>query len=113
MTGRVILVAALLLTACTAGSSDPARPPEPVDAARLYQRQCAVCHGATGQGDGPSASLNRAPSIASAEFHANNTDEDIALVIREGRGLMPPWSHLGDERIAALVAFVRTLEQSE
>ncbi len=110
---RAAAVLCLALVGCTPSTTSSDSVDRPIDASRLFQRQCAVCHGALGQGDGPNASLNQAPSLASAEFHANNSNEDIALVIREGRGLMPPWSHLGDAQIDALVAFVRTLEQSE
>jgi high-affinity iron transporter len=41
----------------------PKRPPDLRTAATLYQAQCAACHGAQGQGDGPAgASLDPAPS---------------------------------------------------
>ncbi len=33
--------------------SSPALPPQVAQAAALYQAQCAACHGATGNGDGP------------------------------------------------------------
>lgn len=95
----------VLLGACR--PSAPAGPPEPVDAARLYQRQCAVCHGATGQGDGPSAGINRPSNLTQIE--PTTLDEEIATVIREGRGLMPPWGHLRDDEIDALVRYVRRL----
>ena len=40
----------------------PSTPPEPAQAATLYQQQCASCHGATGAGDGPAgAGLDPAP----------------------------------------------------
>jgi high-affinity iron transporter len=45
----------------------PKRPPDLATAARLYQGQCATCHGLQGQGNGPaSARLDPAPS------HFNN-----------------------------------------
>ena len=40
----------------------PSTPPDPAQAATLYQQQCASCHGATGAGDGPAgAGLDPAP----------------------------------------------------
>lgn len=49
----------------------PSLPPEPARVAPLYTQQCAVCHGASGQGDGPAASSLNPPPI-------NFTDADRA-----------------------------------
>ena len=84
---RALLTLLLAVSACAPQTRAPES--EPVDAARLYQRQCAVCHGATGAGDGPSAGINRPANLR--EIAPETSDAELAAVIREGRGLMLPW----------------------
>lgn len=104
---RALLTLLLAVSACAPQTRAPES--EPVDAARLYQRQCAVCHGATGAGDGPSAGINRPANLR--EIAPETSDAELAAVIREGRGLMPPWGHLPDREIEALVRYVRRLAE--
>ena len=47
-------VAALLISAC---AGTPERKPEQLSGMELYQQLCASCHGVSGHGDGPVASL--------------------------------------------------------
>ena len=110
--GRVAASAlvAALAAGCDRGAAG-SEPAAPVNGARDFQRQCAVCHGARGRGDGPSAGLNQAADLSAAAFQDGSSDEDIRSVIVNGRGLMPPWGHMGEARIDALVAFIRTLRE--
>ncbi|HEY8429662.1 MAG TPA: cytochrome c [Sandaracinaceae bacterium] len=80
-------------------------------AAALYRVSCASCHGISGRGDGPAAPPGvQMPDLTSAALHDARSDEDLARVIREGRGTMPGFgSQINDRGIAALVAHVRTL----
>ena len=84
--------------------------PEVVDeGAWLYGVYCAVCHGATGQGDGLLAEhYGRMPNLSAINVQ-NYTDGWIYSIIREGGRNMPPSaaSMSVDERWA-LVHFVRT-----
>ena len=52
----------------------------------LYQKQCAACHGDTGNGDGAMGEeLNPKPSnLADAEWKHGATDGEIFTVIRNG-----------------------------
>ncbi|MFD2739027.1 c-type cytochrome [Sulfitobacter aestuarii] len=53
----LILAASLTLLGCV-----PASMPEPHEGAAYFAQNCASCHGASGQGDGPlAAGLNPAP----------------------------------------------------
>lgn len=47
----------------------PATAPDPARAAPLYAQQCAACHGATGQADGPLAAALDPPAIAFTDAH--------------------------------------------
>jgi mono/diheme cytochrome c family protein len=84
----------------------------------LYQTYCASCHGPRGEGDGPvAAGLNPKPAKHSDGAYMNTlSNEHLFKVIKEGgvsvgkSPLMAPWGGtLGDEQIADLVAFVRSL----
>lgn len=98
------------------GGADPSQS-EPADGAgssaagaALWRVHCASCHGAGGHGDGPAAPpVATVPDLTSAEAQAR-TDEELAAVIREGRGMMPPFgSQLSAQGISAIVAHLRTL----
>lgn len=65
----------------------PAQAETPEDEARnIFRDRCAVCHGASGAGDGPAgAALNPRPrSFADAAWQTATTDEAIERIIREG-----------------------------
>jgi caa(3)-type oxidase subunit IV len=89
------------------------------DAAGAYQTVCALCHGATGAGDGPGgAALDPKPaSFADAAFWADRTDEQVALAISGGgaavgkSALMPAWGAMYNEgQVAAMVTFLKTFQ---
>lgn len=73
-----------------------------------WRRNCTVCHGAIGRGDGPRGAETRATNLGDPAWQASVTDADIAAVIKGGRGAMPPFA-LPDETIAGLVRLVRML----
>jgi mono/diheme cytochrome c family protein len=93
----------------------PAVPqiPRSVDAAgdTLYQTFCTVCHGPTGNADGPVSRQIGAPSLLTARARAYS-DGYLYSIIRYGRGVMPRY---GDKVYApierwAIVNHVRKLQ---
>jgi len=75
----------------------------------LYEVYCAVCHGATGQGDGQIAEHFRRMPDLSAPHMANYTDGWLHSIIREGGFAMPPFAHsMSNYERWALVHFVKT-----
>lgn len=50
------------------------------------------------------------PDFSSAEFQKSRTDDALAQVIHDGRGMMPPFGkQVTPDGIAVLVAHVRSL----
>jgi cytochrome c len=86
----------------------------------LYEYYCALCHGATGNGDGFNSYMLATPpaKFADPAFMARITDEQIKGVIKDGGGahglspIMPSWGGLLKARdIDALAAYIRTLSK--
>lgn len=108
----------LFLVACNQGietSKTPDTPTPPpvqaVDGKALFERNCVVCHGTFGKGDGPaSANLSTKPADLTSQAVQKKSDPDLKKIISEGtaRG-MPPWRHLSEAERDALVKYIREL----
>ncbi|MBV9490619.1 MAG: cytochrome c [Verrucomicrobia bacterium] len=87
---------------------------------KLFQTRCFVCHGLDGKGDGPAATgLGANPrNFTDPQWQHSTTDDRIRKVIKEGgeavgeSGAMPPNSDLSEAQVDALVAFLRSLNQT-
>jgi mono/diheme cytochrome c family protein len=120
LTGALSLVC---VTAAFAGQAKPeagatpaATPESIANGAALFKRQCVMCHGATGVGDGPAAKTlkGKLPSLADKATMSKLTDAQIHLTITEGKkteiGNMPALGkRLKPEEITDIVNYVRTL----
>lgn len=89
-------------------------------AAKDYQAFCASCHGAKGDANTPvAAAMNPKPrDLTDPAWQGEVDDARIALVIKDGGaavGLSPtmaPWgSSLSDDKIAAMVKFIRSIKK--
>ncbi len=84
---------------------------------KLFVKNCQVCHGATGHGDGPgSVALNPKPRnfTQPSQFKSKNDDEVFALISKGGAArklspAMPAWgTTFKPTQIWQLIAFIRT-----
>lgn len=80
--------------------------------ASLYKTSCASCHGPDGRGSAVGKSLH------AADFHSpqvqQQSDEQLAQVIAQGRGNMPPFgTRLSKDQIDSLVKYIRTLGKAK
>lgn len=89
----------------------------------LYQKQCSVCHGPQGRGDGKAEYLlyPKPRDFVNDKFrlisttNQKATDDDIFEVVERGMAgsSMPPWKHLNEKDRWALVYYVRYLSEVE
>ena len=125
--GLTAALSLLMMTGLYAGQAKPAAGQKPAampaaspesiaSGAALFKRQCVMCHGATGVGDGPAAKnlKGKLPSLADKATMAKLTDEQIHEAITNGKktevGNMPALGkRLKPEEITDIVNFVRTL----
>jgi mono/diheme cytochrome c family protein len=86
--------------------------PEAIEAGKnLYASQCAMCHGAKGDGRGDLAvSMSwKIGSFTTAAWQAKRTDGDLFYIMSQGHGDMPAEKRLVDQNKWEIVRFVRTL----
>jgi len=78
-------------------------------AAALWNVSCSSCHGRDGRGQGPGRPPGAPmPDFTSADFQKQRTDAQLLAVIRDGRGMMPPFGkQLNEQGLSALVQHVR------
>jgi mono/diheme cytochrome c family protein len=83
---------------------------------RLYQVNCASCHGEKGLGDGPSAAMLSPKPLPIATEAASLSDAYLFWRISEGglmqpfKSAMPSWkSILTEEEIWKVIAYIRNL----
>ena len=77
----------------------PSLGQDAVDGQALFVGACAGCHGAVGEG-------GYGPPLADNEFIAD-AEAFVPRIVLGGE-LMPPFGHLADAEIAAIINFVRT-----
>jgi mono/diheme cytochrome c family protein len=124
------LGAALLAAACKketppagaavvpAAAAPPAADPAAAEARSLFDTTCAVCHGATGRGDGPAAAaLNPKPrDYSDKAWQASVSDADLrSIIVLGGVGVgksptMPGQPQLKNKPavVDGLVAIIRS-----
>ena len=133
ISARLSFVAALSLYACAAGaftsaagqSAATARPDALADGKRLYDVNCANCHGARAQGAVKAGfeisiiaerSGKQPPDLTDSVWDHGSTDSELFTVIKKGipSGMMAPYEgRLSDVEIQNVVAYVRSLSASQ
>lgn len=99
MTGLQNLLCALLMALV----SVPVLAADPNEGRRVYNEQCAYCHGTDGSGELPGM-----PNFQRGE-RLMQADQSLFMVISGGQGSMPSFQGLLDEReILDVIAYLRT-----
>jgi mono/diheme cytochrome c family protein len=90
--------------------------PTPVSEASLangrkyYTINCAVCHGDTGQGNGPAVQYGMAGISIVSALTQGRSDGYIYGIIRNGRGAMPTYNRIEEMDRWDVVNYVRALQ---
>jgi putative heme-binding domain-containing protein len=111
MGGRWTLIALFLLTVVPAQAQPPEDRPPTDDLAqgqRLFEGQCARCHGLKGAG-------GAGPSLARARLRHATSEKALIAVIRDGiPGTEMPWTwQMDDRELRQVAAYVRSLGRTE
>jgi copper transport protein len=118
-TGLIVVGVALVGLSASGGQTPMSNIPNPVpnqvasvDAgSRLYQANCAACHGVDGSGGGPLSGTTPVTPPSLRAHLAEHTDGDLFYWISEGLpGGMPAWkSQLSETDRWNLVNYLRSL----
>jgi mono/diheme cytochrome c family protein len=80
------------------------------DGKASFGKNCLLCHGSSGAGDGPAGSaLNPKPKNLADKAIQDQTDGELFWKISEGRGVMPPFKSLPEKERWSLVHHIRAL----
>jgi PQQ-dependent dehydrogenase (methanol/ethanol family) len=99
--GVAVLAASSMCVAAQESITEPAA----TAAQAQFEHTCATCHGSDGGG------TDRAPAIANNRRLRVSSEEEIASVIKNGRGGMPAFS-LPEPQLRGMAHFVRSLNAS-
>ena len=82
------------------------------NAAQIYEKQCASCHGKDGRAKTIKGKLKHARNFTDAEWQGKVSDERIFNSINNGKEKMPAYGKkLSQEQIEALVTYVRAFKK--
>lgn len=93
-----------------------------IDAAKLYEKHCKICHGEDGKGKTFLGEGLGARDFTDAEWEAKTTDEQMIKQINEGTQNLKPGEEkrmfafadkLSQEEVKALVPFVRAFSKKK
>ncbi len=111
-------MAAMAVLTASAGSVPAAARADDVSGGKVvFDRECTVCHGPFGKGDGPAAGLcdpvprnfaNGFYKLRTTESGELPTNADLTRTVTEGipGTAMPSFRHLGARAIADVIAYV-------
>jgi mono/diheme cytochrome c family protein len=77
---------------------------------KYFQINCVVCHGDRGMGDGPATKYGLPGINLTTDMTKGRTDGYIFGMIRNGRGLMPPYNRIEEMDRWDVVNYLRALQ---
>ena len=111
-TALFLILGCLLLLSTVALAQKVEPTPENISKGEaIYKKNCLMCHGETGLGDGPAGKrMNPKPSnFQDKEKMAAKTDEDLLKQITKGKSPMPPFERkLKENERWMVLHYIRT-----
>jgi len=77
---------------------------------KYFQINCVVCHGDRAMGDGPATGFGMPGINLTTDLTKARTDGYIFGMIRNGRGLMPPYNRIEEQDRWDVVNYLRALQ---
>ena len=115
MAARTLVLAGACLAAAVTASAQAPTPESIAAGQQLYLKNCASCHGRTGQGGPGNDLIPAAPSLQGDKWDHGSTDQAIFDNIKNGIApdfnMVPFKDKLKDDEIRTIVAFVRSLQK--
>jgi cytochrome c6 len=109
----VVLITVLFWIGTSFGASLPQEQGSTAtkDAAEIYSKECAKCHGKDGRGKSLRGKMTGARDFTDAKWQEGITDNDIVKGITGGKGKMPAFAKkLSEDQIKSLVPVVRSFK---
>lgn len=111
-TGVLVFVLCLIAIARPSLASDIATSESQPNAAELYSKNCARCHGKDGKAKGFKAKAVGARNLTDALWQDRVSDERLFNSINNGKGKMPAFGKkLSEAEVNSLVSYVRSLKK--
>jgi mono/diheme cytochrome c family protein len=88
----------------------PVSDPSLLNGRKYFQINCAVCHGDRAMGDGPATRYGMPGINLTSDITKARTDGYIFGMIRNGRGLMPPYNRIEEPDRWDVVNYLRALQ---
>lgn len=109
---KIVMILFVLLGACSscekgkgAAALHAQKPLSPQEGKALYMKECARCHGSSGDGSG------HAPALALPKKDARS-NEKLTEIIGKGRGGMPAFGkRFGKHEMDAIIGVIRGFEK--
>ncbi len=107
---------------CDEGGADVKKAGSSIDAAKLFETHCKLCHGDDGKGKTSQGELLGARDFTDAKWAASITNEQIIKQINEGSQNLKPGEEkrmvgfkdkLSQDEIKALIPFVRAFSKKK
>lgn len=88
------------------------RTPTPAEAAEVYAKNCAKCHGADGRAQTAKGKQTNATDFTNAKWQNSISDAKGIKVITNGHELMPAFKEtLSADEIRSVMAFIRNFKK--
>ena len=88
----------------------PPTPASLINGRKLFQINCAVCHGEAGLGNGPATKYGIFPINLTTDIAKSYTDGYIYGMIRNGRGAMPTYNRIEEMDRWDVINYLRGLQ---
>ena len=77
----------------------------------VYKKRCVTCHGPDGSGNPKMAKMLKVELAVNTDSVAAMSDVDIRKLLAAGRGKKKPVKGLGEDDVASIIAYLRTLKK--